>query len=153
MNPYMQQPMMGQMDPYQQQMNPYMQQQPMMGQMNPMMQPQMSPYMQQPMMMQNPAMSIPGFNQIKIGCGIDSNEFAAITQIAYMNLQQGMGVPIATNISRQIKAQLGGEWFTFVSIVGDKAYNFALTCVSGGDFLAFSINETLFQICRLRQMF
>ena len=61
------------------------------------------------------------------------------------------GAAIATNISRQIKAQLGGEWFTFVSIVGDKAYNFALTCVSGGDFLAFSINDALFQICRLRQ--
>ena len=49
-----------------------------------------------------------------------------------------------------IKMSLGGDWFVFVSDVGIEDYDFSLTTVKGGDFMAFSLDKKKFQVCRLK---
>ena len=128
--PMMGQPMMGQ---------------PMMGQ--PMMgQPMMGqPMMGQPMMM----MPQPIFKQIAVGQGIDMNEFQSIVQAATYAYQTKVN-PLSTGVANTIKQRIGGEWFVFVSPVGIKDYDFALSSVKGGDFMSFSLDNPLFQVCRIR---
>ena len=113
-----------------------------------MMQPgMMQPGMMQPGMMQ-PMMPQPVFKQISIGQGIDMNEFNSIVQCAtqaYLSKQ----VPLSTITANMIKQQLKGEWFVYVCEVGKKDYDFALTILKGGDFMSFSLDNKLFQICRL----
>lgn len=134
-----------------------------MGQMNnqmmpnQMMQNQMMP---NPMMPNMPNQMMPnqGMNnsmgnldfQLKArGQGIDQNEYDSIIGSArscLMNNQQ----PLSTATGNMIKQYLGGEWFVFVCPVGCRNFDFSLTCVTGGDFLSFSLGNTLFQVCRLR---
>lgn len=130
-----QQPMMGQP----------MMGQPMMGQ--PMMgQPMMGqPMMGQPMMM----MPQPIYKQVAVGAGIDMVEFNSIVQAATFAYTSKM-VPLSTGVANSIKQKIGGEWFVFISPVGIKDYDFALSSVKGGDFMSFSLDNTLFQICRIR---
>ena len=127
-----------------------MYQQPMMGQ--PMMgQPMMGqPMMGQPMMGQ-PMMMMPQpiYKQVAVGAGIDMVEFNSIVQAATFAYTSKMA-PLSTGVANSIKQKIGGEWFVFISPVGIKDYDFALSSVKGGDFMSFSLDNTLFQICRIR---
>ena len=123
--------------------------QPMMGGMMP--QPMMGGMMPQPMMggMGGMMMPQPVYQQIAVGHGIDMKEFQlivnAVTQ-AYMSRQ----MPLSQVAANYIKMNLGGDWFVFVSDVGIEDYDFSLTTVKGGDFMAFSLDNKKFQVCRLR---
>ena len=44
---------------------------------------------------------------------------------------------------------LGGQWVV-VCYPENRAYDFALTTVKGGDFMTFTVDNVLFQVCRLR---
>ncbi len=122
--------------------------QPMMGGM--MQQPMMGGMMQQPMMGgMGMMMPQPVYQQIAVGHGIDMKEFQlivnAVTQ-AYMSRQ----MPLSQVAANYIKMNLGGDWFVFVSDVGIEDYDFSLTTVKGGDFMAFSLDKKKFQVCRLK---
>jgi hypothetical protein len=91
----------------------------------------------------------PVFKQLAVGNGIDMNEYNAIT-IAATKVYQMKLNPLSTNVANSIKQQIGGEWFVFISPVTNKDYDFCISSVSGGDFLSFSLDNTLFQICRLK---
>ena len=102
----------------------------------------------------NPQMNMmyqrqPLFKQYAVGQGIDQREYNSIisaAQSAYISRAS----PLSTGTSNIIKQLIGGEWFVFVSPVGSKNFDFSLSCVTGGDFMSFSLDNTLFQICRLR---
>ena len=144
---------------YNQYMQPGLQSGGMMPQQGMMPQPMMGGMMQQPMMggmMQQPMMGgmgmmmpQPVYQQIAVGHGIDMKEFQlivnAVTQ-AYMSRQ----MPLSQVAANYIKMNLGGDWFVFVSDVGIEDYDFSLTTVKGGDFMAFSLDNKKFQVCRLR---
>jgi hypothetical protein len=91
----------------------------------------------------------PIFKQYAMGSGIDNNEFITITQSAKQALL-GRMLPLSTNIANLIKRTLGGEWFVCVTPVNNNNYDFCLSTVTGLDFLSFSLDHTLFQVCRLR---
>ena len=91
----------------------------------------------------------PVFKQYAVGNGIDRNEYTVITNSA-TKVFTAKTFPLSTNTANMIKQGIGGEWFVFVSPVGSKDYDFCLSSVSGGDFLSFSLDNTLFQVCRLR---
>jgi hypothetical protein len=91
----------------------------------------------------------PVFKQYAIGSGIDMNEFNTITQSASKAMLSRMN-PLSTSIATLIKQTIGGEWFVFVSPVNNNNYDFCLSTVSGSDFLSFSLDNTMFQVCRLR---
>ena len=144
---------------YNQYMQPGLQSGGMMPQQGMMPQPMMGGMMQQPMMggmMQQPMMGgmgmmmpQPVYQQIAVGHGIDMKEFQlivnAVTQ-AYMSRQ----MPLSQVAANYIKMNLGGDWFVFVSDVGIEDYDFSLTTVKGGDFMAFSLDKKKFQVCRLK---
>lgn len=91
----------------------------------------------------------PIFKQYAVGNGIDQNEYNSIITSA-TNAYRMRATPLSTGTSNNIKSMIGGEWFVFVSPVGSKNFDFCLSCVTGGDFMSFSLDNTLFQICRLR---
>ena len=91
----------------------------------------------------------PMYRQITVGRGIDMNEYNAIVGVVkqtYMTGQQPMANTAAENIRREI----GGDWFVFISDVGIEDYDFSMTRVKGGDFIAFSLDNKKFQVCRIR---
>ena len=91
----------------------------------------------------------PLYRQITIGRGIDMNEYnnivGAVKQV-YMSGTQ----PMATACADSIRRAIGGDWFVFISDVGIEDYDFSLTRVRGGDFIAFSLDSKKFQVCRIR---
>ena len=91
----------------------------------------------------------PVFKQYAVGSGIDSNEYSNITKSctqAYM----GKMNPLSTNSATILKSAIGGEWFICCSPLGNKQFDFCMTSVSGGDFMSFSLDSILFEVCRLR---
>jgi len=118
--------------------------QPMMGGM--MGQPMMGGMMGQPMMggMMAPA---PIYKQISVGMGIDMVEFNKIVQCA-TTVYQSRVSPLSTHTANSIKAMLGGEWLV-VCYPATKTYDFSLSTVKAADFMVFSLDNTLYQICRI----
>jgi hypothetical protein len=128
--PMMTNQMMGQQMMGQQMMG----QQMMGGMMNPMMGGMMMPQ--------------PIYKQISVGVGIDMVEYQKIVQSAtqvYQMKQQ----PLSQYTANAIKMMLGGEWLC-VCYPTTRAYDFTLTTVKGADMMVFSLDNTLFQICRIR---
>ena len=121
--------------------NPMMMGQPMMGGM--MGQPMMG----QPMMGGGMMAPAPIYKQISVGMGIDMIEFNKIVQCA-TTVYQSRVSPLSTHTANSIKAMLGGEWLV-VCYPATKTYDFSLSTVKAGDFMAFSLDNTLYQICRI----
>ena len=146
-NQYMQPGIQSGMMPQQGMMMP--QQGMMMPQQGMMPQPMMGGMMPQPMMGGMMMTPQPVYQQIAVGHGIDMKEFQlivnSVTQ-AYMSRQ----MPLSQVAANYIKMNLGGDWFVFISDVGIQDYDFSLTTVKGGDFMAFSLDKKKFQVCRLK---
>lgn len=90
----------------------------------------------------------PMFQQIAVGRGINNQEFQSIVQAckqAYMMGQQ----PMSNVAGKMIKQYLGYEWLVICSPSQDKDYEFSLTSVEGGDYLSFTLDYTLFQVCKI----
>ena len=74
-----------------------------------------------------------------------NNIVGAVKQIYMSNTQ-----PMATAAAEGIKRAIGGDWFVFISDLGIEDFDFSLTKVKGGDFIAFSLDSKKFQVCRIR---
>ena len=91
----------------------------------------------------------PLYRQITVGRGIDMNEYNSIVgAIKYVYMQGTQ--PMATACADGIRRAIGGDWFVFISDVGIEDFDFSLTRVRGGDFIAFSLDSKKFQVCRIR---
>ena len=91
----------------------------------------------------------PAYRQITVGRGIDMREYDNIVgaiKVVYMAGRQ----PMATEAAEAIRRAIGGDWFVFISDVGIQDYDFSLTRVKGGDFIAFSLDSKKFEVCRIR---
>ena len=123
--------------------------QQMMGGMNQqMMSQQMMGGMINQQMMGGMMMPQPMYKQISVGAGINMVEYQRIVQSAtqvYQMKQQ----PLSQYTANAIKMMLGGEWLC-VCYPTTRAYDFTLTTVKGADMMVFSLDNTLFQICRIR---
>ena len=93
----------------------------------------------------------PVYKQITVGQGIDMNEFNRIVDCCKRSYMQTRGAPQTAQYSAEgIKQMLGGDWLVFISNVGYENFDFSLTRVKGGDFMAFSLDNKKFQICRIK---
>ena len=93
----------------------------------------------------------PVYKQITCGQGIDQNEFNRIVECCTSAFTRMRGQPqLAREAGEGIKRMLGGDWLVFISNVGYENFDFSLTKVKGGDFLAFSLDNKKFQICRIK---
>ena len=91
----------------------------------------------------------PVYREIARGVGIDPREYEAIRRVSTQVYTSGVK-PLAKPVSEGIKQTLGGEWFAFVNPAGDETYEFSLTRVKGTDFVSFVIDNTKFQVCRIK---
>ena len=91
----------------------------------------------------------PAYREIARGVGIDPRELEAIKRVSIQVYQSGVK-PMAKAVSEGIKQNLGGEWFAFVNPAGDETYEFSLTRVKGTDFVSFVLDNTKFQVCRIK---
>ena len=119
--------------------------QPMMGGM--MGQPMMSGGMMGQPMMGGMMANAPIYKQISVGMGIDMIEFNKIVQCA-TTVYQSRVSPLSTHTANAIKAMLGGEWLV-VCYPATKTYDFSLSTVKAADFMVFSLDNTLYQVCRI----
>ncbi len=92
----------------------------------------------------------PNFKQYAVGSGIDNNEYNAIKQ-GCTNAFITRASPLSTASANNIKQHIGGQWFVCTSGLGKKNFDFCLTAVDGGDFMSFSLDSVLFEVCRLSQ--
>ena len=93
----------------------------------------------------------PVYKQLTVGQGIDMNEYNRIVDCCKNCYMQNRGQQnIAQNAGEAIKQMIGGDWLVFISTVGYENFDFSLTKVKGGDFMAFSLDNKKFQICRIR---
>ena len=91
----------------------------------------------------------PVYKQIAVGQGIDMNEFNRIVGCCKQNYIRTRGAPqTAQYCAEGIKQMLGGDWLVFISNLGYENFDFSLTRVKGGDFMAFSFDNKKFQVCR-----
>ena len=93
----------------------------------------------------------PAYKQISVGQGIDMNEYNKIVDCcreAYMRLRGASQT--AREAGEGIKRMLGGDWLVFISNVGYENFDFSMTRVKGGDFMAFSLDNKKFQVCRIK---
>ena len=91
----------------------------------------------------------PIFQQVSVGIGINQTEYNTIVTAckeAYMLRQ----TPMSQVAAQLIKKYLGGEWFVIISSTMRKTYDFTVTSVEGGDFMAFSLDSTLFQVVKTK---
>ena len=94
----------------------------------------------------------PKFVEYVKGKGIDQNEYDKIVGAAQKAYKEGKHDKqnLSFKAGREIKNSLGGQWFVFVSEKGKK-FDFSLSTVASNDFLTFSIGDTMFQVCRLKE--
>ena len=93
----------------------------------------------------------PVYKQITVGQGIDMNEYNRIVDCckqAYMKLRGASQT--AREAGENIKRTLGGDWLVFISNLGYENFDFSMTRVKGGDFMAFSLDNKKFQVCRIK---
>ena len=106
------------------------------------------PYGQQGYGQQGPQ---PVYKQITVGQGIDNNEFNRIVDCCKHAYMQVKGAPKTAQMAAEgIKQMLGGDWLVFISNLGYENFDFSLTRVRGGDFMAFSLDNKKFQVCRIK---
>jgi hypothetical protein len=93
----------------------------------------------------------PAYKQITVGQGIDMNEYNRIVDCCKNAFMQLRGAPQTAKMAAEgIKQMLGGDWLVFISVVGYENFDFSLTKVKGGDFMAFSLDNKKFQVCRIK---
>ena len=93
----------------------------------------------------------PVYKQIAVGQGIDMNEYNRIVDCCKYHYAQSRGAPqTAQHCGEGIKQMLGGDWLVFISNLGYENFDFSLTRVRGGDFMAFSLDNKKFQVCRVK---
>ena len=93
----------------------------------------------------------PVYKEIAKGIGIDNNEYETIKKVSTQAYMSGLR-PLSIAITEGIKKNLGGEWFAFINPIGDDdSYELCITRVKGTDFLTFVLDNTKFQICRIKE--
>ena len=79
---------------------------------------------------------------------MELKEFLSIVNVCkQVYLQKQM--PMSQYIGKMIKQYLPGEWFVIVSNSIQKKYDFAVSSVEDGDYMCFSLDNTLFQVVKI----
>ena len=91
----------------------------------------------------------PNVQILSKGVGIDQNEYNIITN-SCINAYLGKQYPLSSSSSAGIKRAIGGEWFLCANPTDKKDFDFSLTSAKTEDSLIFSVDNILFQVCRLK---
>ena len=91
----------------------------------------------------------PKYVEYAVGKDISLIEYNNIKASAITAYQDNME-PLSSSISHSIRSKIGGEWFVFISPLDVNEYDFSLSVVNGNNFMSFSLDNKLFQICRIK---
>ena len=91
----------------------------------------------------------PIFKKYSIGHGIESYQYDIIISCCkkYYMLIKG-GCKAAKNLSEEIKSKLGDNWLVMISDLNCGQFDFSISPAKKGDFIVFSLDKKLFQVCR-----
>ena len=92
--------------------------------------------------------AMPVYNLISQGRGITRVEEQGIVFCAMTIFQEEMK-PLSNNTASYIQTKLGGDWLVIIYPQG-KPIDYNLTFITGDDFMVFTIDTTVYQVCRLR---
>lgn len=91
----------------------------------------------------------PLYKQYVIGKGMDMTmESIIVNYCKYYYLQTKGGKSTARLCAEVIKRKLGDNWLVFISDLKCRAFDFNISIAKNGDFIVFSLDNKLFQICR-----
>jgi serine/threonine protein kinase len=91
----------------------------------------------------------PSYKRYKIGNKINGNQLKMIVNCCkkyYLQMKGGVG--IAMKASEELKQSLGGNWLIFISNLKCKQFDFNISSIQKGNFVIFSLDKKLFQICK-----
>ena len=58
------------------------------------------------------------------------------------------GCKAAKDLSEEIKSKLGDNWLVMISDLNCGHFDFSISPAKKGDFIVFSLDKKLFQVCR-----
>ena len=91
----------------------------------------------------------PEFKNYEVGCGINNNQANIIINCCKKYYMQTKGkVKTAKMVSEGIKKELGNNWLVLISNLETGQFDFSISAARKGDFIVFSLDKKLFQICR-----
>ena len=91
----------------------------------------------------------PLFRKYQIGEEIDNNEEKIIVKYCKFYYMQMKGEKsIAKRAAEALKQKLGNDWLIMISNLKCGEFNFSLSPAKNGDFIVFSLDNQLFQVCR-----
>ena len=91
----------------------------------------------------------PLYKQYKIGNKISGNQLKIIANCCkkyYLQMKGREGT--AMKASEELKQVLGGNWLIFISNLKCKQFDFNISSIQKGNFVIFSLDNKLFQICK-----
>lgn len=91
----------------------------------------------------------PLYKLYKIGNKISGNQLKMIVNCCkkfYIQMKGGTGT--AMRASEELKEALGGNWLVFISNLKCKQFDFNISSIQKGNFVIFSLDNKLFQICK-----
>jgi len=106
-----------------------------------------NPYSQQVNTNNNNQIQQPVFKELAVGQGIDQKEYKTIVNYCIQVYLKNES-PLSSNCGKMIKQSLGSSWFVICGSAVEKDYDFSVTSVEGGDFVAFTLDNTLFQVVK-----
>ena len=93
----------------------------------------------------------PTFKKYVIGHRINSQQSSVILKICkkhYIRMKEESKSRIARRVSVEIKAELGYNWLVMISDLDCGQFDFSLSPAKKGDFMVFSLDKRIFQICK-----
>ena len=91
----------------------------------------------------------PLYKQYVIGKGMDMTMASIIVNYCkYYYIQTKGGKSTARLCAEVIKRKLGDDWLVFISDLKCRVFDFNISIAKNGDFIVFSLDNKLFQICR-----
>ena len=93
----------------------------------------------------------PHYREVYRGVCISAKDYEVIKRISSQIYQSGNKMT-SKNYIDEIKKNLGGEWFGFIVPAEEGQYDYSFTDENQNNFVSFIIDNTKFQLCRIKSL-
>ena len=66
----------------------------------------------------------------------------------YIKMKEESKSKISKKVAEEIKGELGYNWLVMISDLDSGEFDFSLSPAKKGDFIVFSLDKRLFQVCK-----
>jgi serine/threonine protein kinase len=95
--------------------------------------------------------SQPAFKKYMVGHRINTQQSSAIVKACiknYIKMKEEFKSKISKKVAEEIKGELGYNWLVMISDLDSGEFDFSLSPAKKGDFIVFSLDKRLFQVCK-----